>query len=86
MIYHKDGYKFVAPSNTENKKYDVYDKDDKKLASFGDKRYQQYIDKIGHYKHLNHYDKQRRKNYRTRHAKDIDNYPHAGYFSARFLW
>jgi hypothetical protein len=86
MIYNKFGYKFVAPSKRENKKYDVYDKDDKYLASFGHKNYQQFYDKIGAYAHLNHKDNQRRKNYRSRHAKDLDNYPHAGYFSGRFLW
>lgn len=86
MIYNKFGYKFVAPSKREHKKYDVYDKDDKYLASFGDVRYQQYHDKIGHYKNLDHMDNQRRINYNTRHAKDLDNYPHAGYFSGRFLW
>jgi hypothetical protein len=85
MKYYKDGYVFVAPSATEGKKYDVY-KDDKKLASFGALGYQHYFDKIGAYEHLDHHDKKRRAMYRHRHAKDIDNYPHAGYFAAHYLW
>jgi hypothetical protein len=85
MKYYKDGYVFVAPSATEGSKYDVY-KNDKKLASFGALGYQQYKDKIGAYKHLDHNDKKRRALYNIRHAKDIDNYPHAGYFASRYLW
>ena len=86
MIYHKFGYTFRAPSTHNHKKYDTLDKDGHNIASFGDVRYQQYHDKIGHYKRLDHWDEQRRENYRNRHRKDINNYPHAGYFSARFLW
>jgi len=85
--YYKYGYKFVAPSNTEHKKYDVYDvKTDKKIASFGDRRYEHYHDKIGYYSHLNHNDVVRKKLYRIRHAKDIHNMDSAGGFSFKFLW
>ena len=42
-------------SKKQNKKYDVY-KNNKYLLSFGDTRYSQYFDKIGHYSHLNHND------------------------------
>ena len=85
MIYNKFGFSFRAPSTRDHKKYDAF-KNDKYLASFGDVRYQQYHDRIGHYRRLDHWDEQRRDNYRSRHAKDINNYPHAGYFSAKFLW
>lgn len=39
-----------------------------KYVDFGDKRYQQYEDKIGLYSHLDHLDKKRRVNYRARHS------------------
>jgi len=85
-VYHKDGYKFTAPSTVQGKKYDVFDKDGKKLASFGALGYEQYHDKIGHYRNLDHGDKTRRDRYNFRHKKDINNYPHAGYFAAHYLW
>jgi hypothetical protein len=80
-----DGSKFMAPSKIENKKYDVIAPNGKKF-SFGDKRYQQYHDKIGYYKNLDHNDKQRRDNYRARHKHDkLDSYS-SGFFSYNFLW
>ena len=87
VVYYKYGYKFVAPSNREHSKYDVYDvKTDKKIASFGDRRYEHYKDKIGYYSHLDHNDVVRRKLYRIRHAKDLNNRDGAGYFSGKYLW
>jgi len=86
-IYYKFGYKFVAPSKTEHKKYDVYDvKTDKKIASFGDVRYEQYHDRIGHYKHLDHHNEARRRLYRLRHSGDIYNKDGGGYWAAKILW
>lgn len=60
------------PSKAKNKKYSVYVLKDgkRKLINFGDKRYQHYKDKIGNYRHLDHGDKDRRKNYLNR-AKGI---------------
>jgi len=68
-------------SNRKNKKYEVrvpaklwnkHHPDDKvnsaKIVHFGDKRYQHYKDQIGNYSHLDHLDKERRKNYRNRHS------------------
>ena len=54
-----------------NKKYTALLKEKKtgkiKKISFGDKRYQQYEDKVLKvYSHLNHYDKKRRDLYRSR--------------------
>lgn len=88
MFYKKiNNYCFVAPSNTQYKKYDVFDcRTHKKLASFGDIRYQQYHDKIGYYKELDHLDNIRRKNYRNRHRNDNLDRPSAGYFSYYYLW
>jgi hypothetical protein len=86
-IYYKFGYKFVAPSKTDHKKYDVYDvKTDKKIASFGDVIYNQYHDKIGHYKHLDTHNEARRRLYRLRHSGDIHNKDGSGYWAAKILW
>lgn len=76
----------IKVSTRKNKKYDVY-KDDKYITSFGDKRYQHYKDLIGYYKNLDHNDKKRRDNYRSRHKNDnIDNPNYAGYWAYHFLW
>jgi len=87
-VYYKDGYKFVAPSKTKHKKYDVYDiQTDKKIASFGDNRFQQFHDSISsYYSHLNHGDNKRRILYKLRHKKDLANKHGAGYFSYKYLW
>tara|TARA_R110000868_G_scaffold175436_1_gene412475 strand:+ start:94 stop:360 length:267 start_codon:yes stop_codon:yes gene_type:complete len=86
-VYYKFGYKFVAPSNTEHKKYDVYDvKTDKKITSFGDRRYNHFNDKIGYYDHLNTNDIARRKLFKTRHEKNRHVYQSAAWFADRFLW
>ena len=86
-VYYKFGYKFVAPSNREHSKYDVYDvKTDKKIASFGDRRYNHFNDKIGYYSHLDTNDIARRKLYKLRHEKDRHVYQSAGWFADRFLW
>ena len=80
-------------------KYSVYvkackNKCGKKLIHFGHIDYQHYKDKGGHYAHLNHLDKTRRKNYRKRASgirnkkgqltyklKDTKNY-----WSYHYLW
>lgn len=82
-------YEAKAPSKTENKKYDIF-KDDKKILSFGDRRYSHYTDKLGYYKHLDHNDKDRRKLYRIRHKEDkgvvLNSPKYPGFFSWHFLW
>ena len=63
------------PSKKAGKKYSVYVKSEKgnpKLIHFGDRKYQHYRDKLGHYSHLNHNDKQRRANYYSRHGPATD--------------
>jgi len=76
----------IKPSKLKHKKYDVFDKQtNKKILSFGDKRYEQYKDKIGHYKHLDHLDKKRRDNYYKRHKENYP-YPSPDWFSKKFLW
>jgi len=84
-MYYRNGYT-ITPSNRNHKKYDVY-KGDRYITSFGDVRYEHYYDKLGFYSNLDHLDSQRRRLYRTRHARDnIDNPNYAGYWSWKYLW
>jgi hypothetical protein len=75
------------PSSAKNKKYSVYVKKDgkTKLIHFGDSRYEQYKDILGHYSKLDHGDKDRRKNYYSRHGKTSDK-SSAKYWSHKILW
>ena len=77
-------------SRHKNKKYDaiLFNKHNSKKAviPFGQKDYQQFYDRLGYYKHLNHGDVNRRLNYRRRHAKDIMNKYSSGWFSYYYLW
>lgn len=80
------------------KGYDIYvsDKPEKKYYAlvngkkiyFGQIPYQQYHDKIGYYKILDHNDKKRRENYRARHG--AQGYQKikgsAAWFSWNLLW
>lgn len=75
-----------APSNTQYKKYDVYDTNNKKLFSFGDTRYEQYKDKLGYYSSKDHGDTKRRDSYKKRHAKDNLDRLSPGYMSMHYLW
>ena len=78
-----DGIDFFAPGKG-NKKYDAYI--DGKKYSFGDQRFEQYHDKIGYYKDLDHMDDDRRYNYINRHKNDkLDAYSPV-YFSLWYLW
>ncbi len=77
-------------SKAKNKKYSVYVKDDNKsgikLIHFGDKRYEQFFDKLGHYEKLNHNDPKRRKRYYDRHGKEKGSKDMAKYWSHTILW
>ncbi len=74
-------------SKAKNKKYSVYILKDnkKKLIHFGDKRYQQFKDKLGFYKKLDHNDPKRKKLYFNRHGKTTDKNS-AKYWSNKILW
>ena len=76
-------------SKAKNKKYSVYVKNVKnngvKLIHFGDKRYSQFKDKLGHYKHLDNNDKKKRDNYYKRHGKAVSK-DTAKYWSHKILW
>jgi hypothetical protein len=70
-------------------------KDDKRtIIHFGNRNYQQYHDKLGHYSNLDHGDNTRRQSYLAR-AKGIKNKDgsltykdknSANYYSINYLW
>jgi hypothetical protein len=71
------------------KKYFVYVKADNKRGykkiGFGDKRYQQFKDKLGHYSHLDHNELKRRKAYYSRHGEATSKNT-AKFWSHKILW
>jgi hypothetical protein len=75
-----------------NKKYKAIlehktDKKKRRSVSFGDKRYEQYKDSaLGLYSYMDHLDKKRRDNYRTRHKGDNLSAFTPGWFSWHYLW
>ena len=74
-------------STRKNKKYMVK-LENGTTVHFGDKRFKQYRDStgVGAYSHLNHLDKKRRENYKTRHEKTRHNKYSPSWFSDSFLW
>ena len=72
-------------SNRKHKKYMVLTK--KGIIHFGDKRYQQFKDKIGLYSHLDHNDKKRKELYYKRHGeKNLKDKTRPKYWSHLILW
>ena len=69
----RDGKILYKPfkSSAKHKKYSVYvmKNGKKRLIHFGDNRYQHYKDRLGKWSHLDHYDKERRRRYYSRHGK-----------------
>ena len=74
----------IKPSNIKNKKIDVFDKDNKKLASIGDIRYKDYPTYI--LEKGIEYANERRRLYRSRHRDDLKNIGTPGYFANEILW
>ena len=76
-------------SKAKNKKYSVYVKSDnksgKKLIHFGDKRYGQFKDKLGHYSALDHNERSKKKAYYDRHGKATSK-DTAKWWSHKILW
>ena len=73
----------IKPSTVKNKKIDVF-KNDKKISSIGDIRYDDYptyIEKKG----LN-YAKKRRDLYKIRHKNDMKVKGSPGFFASAILW
>ena len=75
------------PSTAKHKKYSVYVLKDgkRRLIHFGDSRYGQFRDTLGHYSHLDHNDPQRRKSYYQRHGRSSDKTT-AKYWAGKVLW
>ena len=84
MEVKRDGYTFKK-SRLKNKKYDVFDKNGKYLFSFGDRRYQQFKDKLGLWSHLDHLDPKRKSNYYSRHGPYVPGV-NPDSFSKLYLW
>jgi len=57
-----------------------------KKVYFGDIRYQQYHDKMGYYKLLDHKDPKRRNSFWARHYKSRNKVGTSGWFSLHVLW
>ena len=79
-------------AKAQNKKYIaiIVNKDgETKKINFGDNRYEQYKDNtgLGIYSNLDHNDISRRRLYRLRHHKDIEEECFSsGYFALKYLW
>jgi|SRR6056297_473407 len=100
-MYLPKGTEFIVPK-TGNKKYTALVPISGKIkrVSFGDRRYEHYEDRVpvhmggGEWKHLNHLDKDRRRDYRNRHKNVLkgDGTPAyktkytPAFFSWYFLW
>ncbi len=84
-VYRYKGYDIFV-SDKYPKKY--YAKVGNRKVYFGDQRYQQYRDVIGRYASLDHLDKERRKNFRSRHGYKgpLDLPGTARWFAIRLLW
>jgi len=66
----------IKVSTVKNKKLDVY-KNNKKVASIGDIRYGDFL-QTG--------DKDKQKNYKTRHQKNRTKTGSPGYYADKILW
>lgn len=77
------GYKIFISDKPEKKYYALVNG---KRIYFGQYGYEHYFDKMGIYSEFNHYDKQRRKNYKKRHESNRHNKGHPGWFSDQILW
>ena len=75
----------IKKSTRKGKKYMAKVGD--RWVHFGALGYEQYHDKIGLYKHLDHNDKSRRKRYRNRHRSTPYNVKYTpAWFSWNYLW
>jgi hypothetical protein len=94
IVTNPNDFRFIEfkKSKNKSKKYDAVLMNKKtgvlKRVPFGSSLHNQYIDNTGLelYSHLNHYDDQRRKNYRLRHHGEDKNKFSSGYFSLKILW
>jgi hypothetical protein len=94
VIQNPENYKFVKfqKSNSKGKKYDAILKNKTtgrtKTVPFGALGYQHYKDStgLGLYSSKNHLDKERRKNFRSRHGANAKRKYSSAYFAYKYLW
>lgn len=69
-------------------KYKYYAIVGNRKVYFGDRNYEQYHDRLGHYRHLDHNDKKRRASYRKRHGAQgyQKNIGSPAFFAWHVLW
>lgn len=87
-------YKAVIPAKLWNRAHPDKPIKTQKTVYFGAKGYQHYKDAIGYYSNMDHGDKKRRDNYRSRHAgvKNKSGMPaykikySPSWFSYYYLW
>lgn len=78
-----EGYPIYVSDRPQKKYYAVVGR---ARVHFGDRRYQQYRDRVGVYAHLDHGDKERRRRYKKRHERDRHKRLTPGWFADRVLW
>jgi hypothetical protein len=76
----------IEVSDKKTKKYMAIV--DGKKVHFGDRKYEQYFDKIGHYRDQDHQDNVRRVQYQARHGASGNHLKPgtAAWFSWNLLW
>jgi hypothetical protein len=72
----------IKPSTATNKKIDVF-KDGVKVATIGDIRYKDFPTYLEENKELA---EQRRRLYKIRHKKDLNNVNSNGWYADKILW
>lgn len=97
IIHNPENYELIGFEINKGKKhkYDAILKNkktgEKKRVPFGGKKtdgtpYEQFEDKIGHYKQYDHKDLKRRWRYLARHKGEDEKLFSSGYFSIKYLW
>jgi hypothetical protein len=76
----------IRKSKRKNKKYDVFNENNKFVVSFGDTRYEQFHDKLGAFKNLNHSDEKRLKLFKKRFQKLYNDNKNNPYSSILYSW
>jgi hypothetical protein len=92
-MYHRNIYKHTGfEKGKGNKKYQAvleHKLDKSKVrVPFGHRKFEQFYDKIGSFRWLNHNDPERRRLYHLRHKERPDDKTHwtPNFFSRNFLW
>lgn len=79
------GYEIFLSDRPDKKYYAIVN--NKKVYFGGDPRiYQHYEDKMKYYRHLDHHDKERRKRFKARHYKRLNEIGTPTWFSDQILW